>query len=104
MSTECAANSFANCSAFQRDLLWVLSHENTRKTPSLKAELDDYYGESIRQSHLYQNLDELVDRGLVAKQARTNDYRLTESARRTLSARQAWQAGHRDYTTAGGHN
>ncbi|WP_435099024.1 helix-turn-helix transcriptional regulator [Halorubrum sp. N11] len=107
MSTECATNSLADCTAFQRDLLWALSHENARKRLSLKAELDDYYGESISHSHLYQNLDELVDLGLVTKQAhskRTNEYRLTESARRALSARQAWQAGHRDHSATGGHS
>jgi len=86
----------ADLTAFQRDLLWELSHENGRKGLSLKAELADYYGEDLNHSRLYQNLDKLVERDLVAKQARdkrTNEYRLTESARRALEARRAWQAG-----------
>lgn len=106
MSAECAANSLADCTALQRDLLWELSHENARKAPSLKAELANYYSKSINPSRLYQNLDKLIDLGLVAKQARiknTNEYNLTERARRTLSARQVWQVGHRDDTSAGGH-
>jgi len=95
-SSAVKAGNLADCTAFQRDLLWALSHENARKGLSLKAELADYYGEDLNHSRLYQNLDKLVERGLVAKQARdrrTNEYRLTESARRALEARRAWQAG-----------
>ena len=86
----------ADLTAFQRDLLWALSHENARKGTALKSDLSDYYGEEINHSRLYQNLDELVGRDLVAKQARdkrTNEYSLTETARRVLEARRAWQAG-----------
>ena len=93
-ATECG--DLADLTAFQRDVLWVLSHDDARKGLSLKAELADYYGEDLNHSRLYQNLDKLVDRGLVAKQARdkrTNEYRLTESARRALEARQEWQTG-----------
>ena len=98
MSAECAPdrNAFADLTAFQRDLLWALSHDNARKGTALKADLADYYGEAINHSRLYQNLDKLVERDLVAKRARdrrTNEYRLTETARRALEARRAWQAG-----------
>ncbi|EMA68451.1 helix-turn-helix transcriptional regulator [Halorubrum distributum] len=98
MSAECAPdrNALADLTAFQRDLLWALSHENARKGTALKADLADYYGEAINHSRLYQNLDRLVKRNLVAKRARdrrTNEYRLTETARRALEARRAWQAG-----------
>ncbi|SFR31046.1 MULTISPECIES: helix-turn-helix transcriptional regulator [Halorubrum] len=98
MSAECAPdrNALADLTAFRRDLLWALSHENARKGTALKADLADYYGEAINHSRLYQNLDRLVERDLVAKRARdrrTNEYRLTETARRALGARRAWQAG-----------
>jgi len=98
MSAECAPdrNALADLTAFQRDLLWALSHENARKGTALKADLADYYGDEINHSRLYQNLDRLVERDLVAKRARdrrTNEYRLTEAARRALEARRAWQAG-----------
>ena len=95
-SSATVVNTLADCTAFQRDLLWALSHDDARKGLSLKAELADYYGEDLNHSRLYQNLDKLVDRGLVAKQARdkrTNEYRLTESARLALEARQEWQTG-----------
>ncbi|MDB2246375.1 helix-turn-helix transcriptional regulator [Halorubrum ezzemoulense] len=88
-------SGLADLTAFQRDLLWALSHENARKGTALKADLADYYGEAINHSRLYQNLDTLVECDLVAKQARdrrTNEYSLTETARRALEARRAWQA------------
>ena len=84
----------ADLTAFQRDLLRALAKSDDRKGLSLKADLADYYGEEINHSRLYQNLDTLVERDLVAKQARdkrTNEYSLTESARRALEARRAWQ-------------
>ncbi|WP_049902227.1 helix-turn-helix transcriptional regulator [Halorubrum distributum] len=98
MSAECAmdGDALADLTAFQRDLLWALSHENGRKGVALKANLTDYYGEEINHSRLYQNLDTLVERDLVAKEARdkrTNEYSLTEAARRALEARRAWEVG-----------
>ena len=96
MSAAAETTALTDLSAFQRDLLWALSHENARKGLALKADLAEYYGEEINHSRLYQNLDKLVERDLVAKQARdkrTNEYRLTEAARRALEARRAWQSG-----------
>ncbi|WP_058366379.1 helix-turn-helix transcriptional regulator [Haloparvum sedimenti] len=93
---ETTATFAADLTAFQRDLLWALSHEGGRKGLALKDELEDYYGESLNHSRLYQNLDRLADAGLVEKRTRdrrTNEYSLTETARRALSARQAWQGG-----------
>jgi DNA-binding PadR family transcriptional regulator len=97
MSAECAAgsNALADLTAFQRDLLLALSHENAQKGLALKTDLADYYGEEINHSRLYQNLGTLVERDLVAKAARdrrTNEYSLTETARRALEAFRAWQA------------
>ena len=99
MSVTADSANVTDLSAFQRDLLWALSHENHRKGLALKRALSDYYGEELNHSRLYQNLDKLVDRGLVEKSARdrrTNEYALTEAARRALTARQAWQAGKTD--------
>ena len=96
MSAESVADrdTLTDLTAFQRDLLWALSHENSRKGLALKTDLADYYGEEINHSRLYQNLNALVECGLVAKAARdrrTNEYSLTEAARRALEARRAWQ-------------
>ena len=98
MSAESVTDrdTLADLTAFQRDLLWALSHENARKGLALKADLADYYGDEIYHGRIYQNLDKLVERDLVAKQARdrrTNEYSLTETARRALEARRAWEAG-----------
>ena len=95
MNATADGSVVADCTAFQRDLLWALSHENARKGTALKADLSGYYGETINHSRLYQNLDTLVERDLVAKQPRdkrTNEYSLTETARRALGSRRAWQA------------
>lgn len=95
---ECTTkhDALVDLSAFQRDLLWVISHENARKGLALKTDLEDYYGEHIYHGRIYQNLDKLVERNLVVKGARderTNEYGLTETARRALEARRAWEAG-----------
>ena len=98
MNPESATDraALADLTAFHRDLLWALSHENAPKGLALKADLADYYGEEITHSRLYQNLDKLVECDLVAKEARdkrTNEYSLTEAARRALEVRRAWEAG-----------
>ncbi|MDB2265470.1 helix-turn-helix transcriptional regulator [Halorubrum ezzemoulense] len=107
MNEDTVVNDLANCTAFQRDLLWALSHDNTHNGRSLKTELDDYYDKDLDHGRLAQTLDALVEDDFVAKRARderTAEYRLTERGRRALSARQAWQAGHRGDTTEEGHS
>lgn len=86
----------ANLSAFQRDALWVLSHEGGLKGLTIKQRLEDYYDDSVTHAQLYPNLDALVDADLVIKRpvdGRTNAYSLTEEGRRALSERQAWTGG-----------
>ena len=107
MNEDTVVSDLADCTAFQRDLLWALSHDNTHNGRSLKTELDDYYGEDLDHGRLAQTLDALVENDLVAKRARderTTEYRLTERGRRALSGRQAWQAGHRGDTTEEEHS
>ena len=107
MNEDTVVSDLADCTAFQRDLLWALSHDNTHNERSLKTELDDYYGEDLDHGRLAQTLDALVEDDFVAKRThhkRTTEYRLTEHGRRALSARQAWQAGHRGDTTSEEHS
>ncbi|SNR70542.1 Transcriptional regulator PadR-like family protein [Halorubrum ezzemoulense] len=107
MNEDTVVSDLADYTAFQRDLLWALSHDNTHNGRSLKTELDDYYGEDLDHGRLAQTLDALVEDDFVAKRARderTPEYRLTEHGRRALSARQAWQAGHRGDTTSEEHS
>jgi DNA-binding PadR family transcriptional regulator len=107
MSAKPVVDDLADYTAFQRDLLWALSHDDTHNGRSLKTELDDYYGEDLDHGRLAQTLDALVEDDFVAKRThheRTTEYRLTEHGRRALSARQAWQAGHRGDTTSEEHS
>jgi DNA-binding PadR family transcriptional regulator len=88
----------ADLTAFQRDLLWAIDHCGPSKGLALKAALAAYYGTEVNHGRLYPNLDDLVTAGLVEKgqrDRRTNEYSLTEEARRALQHRLQW-------TTQGG--
>ncbi|OSO92192.1 PadR family transcriptional regulator [Halorubrum ezzemoulense DSM 17463] len=92
--TESDAISLADLSATHRDLLWVLSQTGPSESGPLHQALADYYTASIDQARVCNILKELIKNDYVTKQTHdTTEYRLTESARRGLSARQAWQAG-----------
>ncbi|WP_128904879.1 PadR family transcriptional regulator [Halorubrum amylolyticum] len=94
--------SLSDLSATHRDLLWVLSQTGPSESRPLHHALSDYYTDGIDKDRVCDTLEELVERDLVTKQTHdTTEYRLTESARRVLSARQAWQAG--THNAAGGH-
>ncbi|WP_134671702.1 helix-turn-helix transcriptional regulator [Halorussus marinus] len=89
MSAEIA---FTDLHAFRRDLLYAvrtLERDEPPKGLAVKQHLEADYGETINHSRLYQNLDELVERGLLAKgkkDDRTNEYQTTETARALLEA------------------
>ena len=89
-------NSIADMTAFQRDILRVLDLENHQKGLSIKEKLSDYYGTEVNHGRLYPNLDDLVDAGFIDKSerdARTNDYALTDAGEKALSDRDAWEWG-----------
>ena len=101
-STESDDISLADLSATHRDLLWVLSQTGPSESGPLHHVLTDYYTDGIDHTRVCDILEELIEHDYVTKQThQTTEYRLTESARRALSARQAWQAG--IPTTEGGH-
>jgi DNA-binding PadR family transcriptional regulator len=88
-----ANKRLADLSAFQRDILWILSHSGPLKGLAIKAKLQEYYDENVNHGQLYPNLDELVDRGLVKKgkrDQRTNEYKLTAAGKQALSRRRTW--------------
>ena len=92
--TESDAISIADLQATHRDLLWVLSQTGPSEIPPLHHALTDYYTDGIDQARVCDTLEELIERNLVSKRTHNpTKYRLTESARRALSTRQAWQAG-----------
>lgn len=81
-------------SGFQRDLLYVNESMGKSSGLEIKAVLDRYYDEEIDTSHLYPNLDELVERGLIDKgsiDGRTNSYTLSEEGHQALAARREWE-------------
>jgi len=101
MSSPDTIFSVADLSAVHRDLLWVLARIGPCESHLLHRELADYYTESIAHDRVCDALEELTECDFVT----TDDpkrYRLTEAARRALSARQAWQAG--TLTTTGGRS
>jgi PadR family transcriptional regulator PadR len=83
--------------AFQRDVLYVVASMNDDPYPhglSIKNELDQHYSGEINHGRLYPSLDELVEKGLIEKDAldkRTNSYTLTQRGRREIEARRDWE-------------
>ncbi|ELZ39413.1 hypothetical protein [Halorubrum tebenquichense] len=90
----------ADLSAVHRDLLWILAQTDPCESNQLHQALSDYYTESINHNQVCDALEGLIERDFVTA-ADSKGYQLTESARRALSARQAWQAG---ITTSEGGN
>lgn len=79
---------------FQRDILYIIAGFDSPRGPTIRAELEDYYGTEIMAGRLYPNLDTLVDKGLVGKgqyDKRTNTYTLTDRGHRELDARREWE-------------
>lgn len=95
----------ATLSAHHRDLLWALSQKGPRESQSLMRALTLQYTDHIGHARFCDVLYDLIERSLVAKQAgdhHSAEYTLTETGRRALQARRAWQAGvHADTTTRG---
>lgn len=80
--------------AFQRDLLYVIAGSDEPHGLALKVELEPYYEGEIHHGRLYQNLDTLVEKGLVNKEeldGRTNIYTLTRRGNTELEARRDWE-------------
>ncbi|MGB9963405.1 PadR family transcriptional regulator [Halobacterium sp. CBA1126] len=83
---------------FQRDILCVLCGLEDPKGMEIQSELEEYYGSDVLHARVYQNLDSLVERGLVEKgerDSRTNYYRITDAGREAIEDVVAWK---RTYT------
>jgi len=80
--------------ALQRDILYVLSGLGHPAGVDIERELNDYYPSGIGNSRFYQSLNQLVDKGLVekgSKNARTNEYSLTEEGRAWVREHLSWR-------------
>jgi DNA-binding PadR family transcriptional regulator len=85
--------------AFQRDILYVISDQDSPYGLAIKRGLEDYYGEEVNHGRLYPNLDALAERGLLKKGTiddRTNSYELTDAAHELLAERRQWENDHVD--------
>lgn len=81
-------------SAFQRDILFVLTSCGQANGLEVKRELKQYYGEQIHDGQLYPNIDKLIEKGLVSKSqydGRTNSYELTIRGQREIEYRREWE-------------
>jgi DNA-binding PadR family transcriptional regulator len=85
-----------NCTGFQRETIQaIVACSQADEVPyglAIKARLTDRYEEPINHSRLYQNLDSLVEAGLVERSAvddRTNRYDLTPAGKRGLAEQAA---------------
>jgi len=90
------SDAFADLTAFQRDVLWVLSNGGAQKGVGVRSQLENYYEKSVNHGQVYPNLNDLIERNLVKKSevdGRTNEYSLTEEGHRALQRRQAWVGG-----------
>lgn len=92
-SSTTAEVTYANLSAFQRDVLMVLRRLESSDEDSyglaIKRRLEERYGDDVNHGRLYPNLDELVEFGLVERgevDKRTNRYTLTTGGLALLRA------------------
>ncbi|MDL5363861.1 PadR family transcriptional regulator [Halalkalicoccus sp. NIPERK01] len=79
--------------AFQQNILTVLGEEPMYGL-AIKRELESYYGSEVDHGRLYPNLDDLVERGFVAKSEldkRTNQYELTDEGYELLLGDLEWR-------------
>lgn len=78
--------------AFQHNILVILGEEPMYGL-AIKRELESYYGTEVNHGRLYPNLDDLVERGLVAKSEldkRTNQYELTDDGYELVLGQLNW--------------
>jgi DNA-binding PadR family transcriptional regulator len=99
-------NPLADCTMFQIDLLIVLAEVGPAKGARVGERLSATRGlVEINAGQLYPNLDTLVDRGLVTKQAvnrRANHYALSRRGEHALADFRAYVARSVDSVDADG--
>lgn len=86
--------AWVELTAFQRDLIFVISGQKEASGQSIKEEIEADYSTEITHGRLYPNLDTLADKGLVEKGAinrRSNYYALTSKGRDMIRKRREWE-------------
>ena len=92
VTDEVKTSSAAELTAFQQNILTILSEEPIYGL-AIKRELESYYGSEVNHGRLYPNLDDLVEDGLVEKSEldkRTNQYELTASGHDAVLGQLEW--------------
>ncbi|RXK47824.1 helix-turn-helix transcriptional regulator [Halorientalis pallida] len=91
--TKSADVSATDLTAFQKEALLAITRlEDSDEEPyglGIKRQLQERLGEEVNHGRLYPNLDDLVDLGLLEKEAldkRTNTYTLSEEGKGLLRA------------------
>lgn len=85
-------NDSDDLTEFHYTLMCLLANEPTYGL-GVKKSLQKYYGDEVNHGRLYPNLDELVERDLLAKDKidnRTNEYILTDRGLAEAVDRIAW--------------
>lgn len=80
-------------SAFQRDVLAVISGMDAPNGLTIKSVLEETSEIEVNHGRLYPNLDDMVEAGLIEKgevDGRTNYYELTEEGEREVEAQIEW--------------
>lgn len=87
-----------NMTAFQRDVLYVISGLDNDSPPyglAIKEELDRHYANEINHGRLYPVLDQLAEMSLIEKGSiddRSNSYGITERGQREIESRREWES------------
>ena len=92
VTDEAETRSAADLTAFQQNILAILSEEAMYGL-AIKRELESYYGSEVNHGRLYPNLDDLVEAGLVEKSEldkRTNQYELTDAGHDAVLGQLEW--------------
>jgi DNA-binding PadR family transcriptional regulator len=93
---EPTEDELTNLTGFQRDVILCLAQDGPQKGTSVLQWLAEHGYDDPNHGRLYPNLDELQQRGFVAKSSRdkrTNEYALTSLGRGAVLAQQgAWDA------------
>ena len=83
-----------NLPAIHRDILYVITGEDTSYGLANKVELEDYSEAEVNHGRLSPNLDDIVEKNLVEKgklDKRTNIYTLTGEGERARETRREWK-------------
>lgn len=84
----------ADLTALQRDVLFAVAGIDSPNGQDIRRELADSQGRDILSGHIYLNLEQLVDKGLIEKSARngrSNEYALTADGESWLDDRLEWE-------------